>query len=190
MNVTGLIRKEFGRIKSDKRTLVLLFFIPFILILIFGLTTGGGTTKFFNAAVISKDQIRCKGYSSNSHEHDDTFIRIMRENCSSFGLYQSNITIDELEYAIVYEQCMQLLKNDIIDVFIVLPENFSEAINAGEENLTLYYHVDGSDVMAVSAVEVALQEPIALFRLEIGLMENFVIGIPYMEYFPIFHWKI
>jgi len=42
MYLGGLIRKEFGRIRSDKRTLILLFVIPVILIFVFGLTTGGG----------------------------------------------------------------------------------------------------------------------------------------------------
>ena len=40
MTISGLIQKEFNRIRSDKRTLILLFTIPMILIIIFGLTTG------------------------------------------------------------------------------------------------------------------------------------------------------
>ena len=182
MNITGLIRKEFGRIKSDKRTLILLFFIPFILILIFGLTTGGGPTAFFNAAIISRDEISCKGdFSSDSDEYDQIFISIVENNCSAFGLYKSFNSTNELEYNYSIEACKELLKNELIDVFIVLPANFSESVK-NEVDPVLIYYVDGSDLNAVNSIEVAIQEPIALFRIETDLLTNFTTMAPYMEF--------
>ncbi|MHA1488703.1 MAG: ABC transporter permease [Promethearchaeota archaeon] len=182
MNISGLIRKEFGRIKSDRRTLILLFFIPFILILIFGLTTGGGPTAFFNAAIISRDEISSKGdFSSDSDEYDQIFISIVENNCSAFGLYKSFNSTNELEYNYSIEACKELLKNELIDVFIVLPANFSESVK-NEVDPVLIYYVDGSDLNAVNSIEVAIQEPIALFRIETDLLTNFTTMSPYMEF--------
>jgi ABC-type multidrug transport system permease subunit len=36
--------------------------------------------------------------------------------------------------------------------------------------------------MAVAAIEVALQEPLALFRVEINMLENFTIMVPHLEF--------
>lgn len=183
MYIKGLIRKEFTRIKSEKRTLFLLFFIPFILILVFGLTTGGGPTAFFEAAIISRDKMPCKRgeFSSNSDEYDEVFISIVEKNCTAFGLYQSFNSTNEFQYIFAYNKCMQLLKDDIIDVFIVLPENFSESVK-NDKSPVLIYHVDGSDLSAVKSIEVALQEPIGLFRLKTGMMANFTTMMPHLEY--------
>ncbi|MFX1324710.1 MAG: ABC transporter permease [Promethearchaeota archaeon] len=182
MNIGGLIKKEFGRIKSDKRTLMLLFLIPLILIIIFGLTTGTGPTKFFTASIITKDEMPTyDGFPSNSSNYDQIFISIMESNTSSWNLHNfyNSTSIDE--YNDAFQACLNFLKNEIIDVFIVLPENFSESIE-NQTNPVLLYYIDGSDLGAVSAVEVAIQEPIALFRVEVGMLENFSIMVPYLEF--------
>lgn len=182
MNIRGLIFKEFGRIRADKRSLILIFVIPLILIIIFGLTSGGGPTEYFNAAIISKDELPVwKGFKENSHEYDEVFIRIMRDNTSSFGLYESYIARNYSGYEYTFNRYIELLRQETIDVFIVLPENFSESVNKRIDPVLLYY-VDGSDVSAVTAIEVSLQEPIALFRIEVGMMENLTIMTPYLEF--------
>ena len=66
MYLRGLISKEFGRIKSDKRTLALIFIIPVILIVIFGLTSRGGPTEYFVAAVITRDDEVCDCLNNTS----------------------------------------------------------------------------------------------------------------------------
>ena len=182
MSLGGLITKEFGRIKSDKRTLILLFLIPIILIFIFGLTTGVGPTKFFTAAIITKDDMPTYGdFPANSSEYDDDFLSIMQNKSITWTLHQYYNSTDENEYTSAYIACYNLLKNEIVDIFIVLPENFSESV-AKKVNPILFYYIDGSDLSAVSAVEVAIQEPIALFRAEADLLANFSIMVPYLEF--------
>jgi len=182
MNIGGLIQKEFGRIKSDKRTLILLFAIPIILIVIFGLTTGVGPMKFFTSAIITLDEMPTyDNFPSNSSQYDDIFISIMEQNTTAWELYRYYNSTNSLEYDEAYVRCINLLKNEVIDVFIVLPQNFSESVTNKTNPIILYY-IDGSDLSAVSAVEVALQEPIALFRVEINMLENFTIMVPHLEF--------
>ncbi len=179
-----MIFKEFGRIRSDRRTLILLFLIPLILIIVFGLTSGGGPTKYFNAAVLSKDEMHCwKGFrkEKDAHQYDDVFISIMRDNTSSFGLYESYIAHNYSGYEYTFNRYIELLRQETIDVFIVLPENFSESV-IKKVDPVIIYHVDGSDLNAVAAIEVSLQEPIALFRIEVGMTENMTVMAPSLEF--------
>jgi ABC-2 type transport system permease protein len=180
MYLRGLISKEFGRIKSDKRTLALIFIIPIILIVIFGLTSGGGPTKYFVAAIITRDGEPCDCVN-NTSEYDGTFIKIVKDKCETWGLYVSFKTDNNDDYDKVFDKCIDLLKNELIDVFLVLPEDFSETITNNTDT-TIIYYIDGSDLQAVDAVEVALQEPIGLFRIEIDKMVNFTTMSPYLEY--------
>ncbi len=182
MTIGGLIQKEFGRIKSDKRTLILLFAIPMILIVIFGLTTGVGPMKFFTAAIITRDEMPIyDNFPSNSSQYDDIFISIMEQNTTTWDLYRYYNSTNSGEYNEAFDQCFNLLKNEVIDVFIVLPQNFSESV-ANKTNPILIYYIDGSDLSAVGAIEVALQEPLALFRVEINMLENFTIMVPHLEF--------
>jgi len=182
MYLSGLIRKEFGRIKSDKRTLALLFIIPIILIVVFGLTTGVSLTKFFTSAIITRDDIPTYGdFPSNSSKYDDAFISIMQYNTTSWDLYTYYNATDSEEYDKAYQNCYNFLKNGDIDIIIILPENFSESVE-NEINPFLIYYIDGSDLTATMAIEVAIQEPIALFRAETGMIANFTIMVPYLEF--------
>jgi ABC-2 type transport system permease protein len=184
MNLGGLITKEFGRIRADKRTLILIFIIPIILIVIFGLTTGGGPTKFFNGAIITQDDMPTYDkFPANSSTYDETFISVMRDNTTSWNLIQyfNATTLDEYQEA--FDTCIDFLKNELIDVFIVLPMNFSESIQ-NNSNPILFYYIDGTDTGAIDAVEVALQEPIALFRVEANLLTNFTMMVPHLEFGP------
>ncbi|TKJ23746.1 MAG: hypothetical protein CEE42_11880 [Promethearchaeota archaeon Loki_b31] len=182
MGIGGLIQKEFGRIKSDKRTLILLFAIPIILIVIFGLTTGVGPMKFFTSAIITLDEMPTyDNFPSNSSQYDDIFISIMEQNTTTWDLYRYYNSTNSGEYNEAFDRCFNLLKNELIDVFIVLPNNFSESV-ANKTNPILIYYIDGSDLSAVGAIEVALQEPLALFRVEINMLENFTIMVPHLEF--------
>ncbi len=182
MTIGGLIQKEFNRIKSDRRTLILLFSIPMILIVIFGLTTGVGPTKFFTAAIISRDEMPTyDDFPSNSTDYDNIFISIMEHNTTTWDLYRKFNSTNIEEYYQAFNRCIYLLKNELIDVFIILPQNFSESI-ANNSNPVLIYYIDGSDSSAVGALEVAIQEPLALFRVEINMIENFTIMVPHLEF--------
>lgn len=182
MNIGGLIKKEFGRIKSDKRILILLFVIPVILIIIFGLTTGVGPTKFFTAAIITRDEMPTyDNFPTNSSQFDDIFISIMQHNTTTWDLHQFFNCTNLEDYYNAFDKCIQFIKDDIVDAFIVLPENFSESVE-NKINPVLIYFVDGSDMTATSSIEVAIQEPIALFRMQADLLENFTIMVPYLEF--------
>ena len=119
MTIAGLIKKEFSRIKSDRRTLILLFTIPMILIVIFGLTTGVGPTKFFTAVIISRDEMPTyDNFPSNSSEYDNIFISIMEHNTTAWDLYRYFNSTNSGEYNQAVNQCFSLLKNDLIDVLL------------------------------------------------------------------------
>ncbi len=182
MTISSLIQKEFNRIKSDKRTLILLFTIPMLLIVIFGLTTGVGPTKFFTAAIISCDEMPTyDDFPSNSTEFDNVFISIIEHNSTTWDLHSQYNSTNIEEYYQAFNRCLYLLKNELIDVFIILPPNFSESI-AYNFNPVLIYYIDGSDSSAVGAIEVTIQEPLALFRVEINMIENFTIMVPHLEF--------
>ena len=186
MYLSGLIRKEFSRIKADKRTLVLIFAIPIILIVIFGLTSGGGPTEYYNAAIISRDNIPYETpefplESNSSLNYDEVFIGVVEDDCSAWGLIESYECDNEEEYDDAFEECFELLRNEIIDIFIILEEDFSETVE-NETDTTLTYYIDGSDLEATSAVDVAIQEPIGLFKIKARKTVNFVTMFPYLEY--------
>lgn len=182
MKIKGLIRKEFGRIKADKRSLILLFTIPLILIVIFGLTTGGTPTKFFNVAMITRDDRPCYGnFPSNSSQYDQDFIDVVENKSSSFGMEEYyNATTDE-DYEFSLNKYREWIKEELIDAILVLPPNFSETVE-NSTNTHIIYFVDGSDSGAINAIEVSLQEPISIFRIQTGITENFTMFTPYLEY--------
>jgi len=122
-----------------------------------------------------------ENFPSNSSQYDEIFISIMEHNTTTWDLYRYFNTTNSGEYNQAFNRCFNLLKDDLIDVFIVLPQNFSELI-VNKSNPFLVYYVDGSDLSAVGAVEVALQEPISLFRVETDMLENFTIMVPHLEF--------
>ncbi|MBN1800292.1 MAG: ABC transporter permease [Candidatus Lokiarchaeota archaeon] len=190
MQLGGLIKKEFGRIKSDKRTLVLLFFIPLILIIIFGLVTGGGPTKFFTASIITRDSMPLGQEVNGTAYYDEIFISTVRDNCSAFGFHSAYNSTTEQEYDSHYAKCLDLLKNGVIGAIIILPENFTESVeNATSSNPlvksvnpVLIYAIDGSDIESVNAIKMAIQEPLALFRSQVGMLNNFTTIMPSLEF--------
>ena len=120
-------------------------------------------------------------FPTNSSQYDEIFISIMEQNTTMWDLYRYYNSTNSGEYNETFVRCLNLLKNEVIDVFIVLPQNFSESV-ANKANPILIYYIDGSDLMAVGAIEVALQEPLALFRVEINMLENFTIMVPHLEF--------
>lgn len=188
-DLTGLISKEFGRIRSDKRTLVLLFSVPLILIVTLGLTAGG-TTTFFESAVITRDSIETSGNfpDNKTSKWDETWISVMENNVTSFGFHGAENATTEEEFTTLKNTYIEKLRKESIDMFIVLPANFSEVIENGTLNPTITYYIDGSDKTAVDAAGVAMMEPIAMFRIMAGMYENMTQVIPYME-FDVPSWK-
>ena len=180
MYLSGLIGKEFQRIRADKRTLVLIFAIPVVLIIIFGLTSGGGPTKTFTTVVITRDSMPWEN-SNSTLEYDEVFISVIEDECSQWDLYKDYHSESEEQYENAYDECMELLKAEVIDCFLVLREDFSETVENGT-NTVLTYHIDASDKEAVDAFKVAIKEPIALFKIKVEKTTNFVFFQPMLEW--------
>lgn len=180
MYLSGLIGKEFQRIRADKRTLVLIFLIPVVLIIIFGLTSGGGPTKTFTTVVITRDSMPWEN-SNSTLEYDEVFISVIEDECSQWDLYKDYHSESEEQYENAYDECMELLKAEVIDCFLVLREDFSETVENGT-NTVLTYHIDASDKEAVDAFKVAIKEPIALFKIKVEKTTNFVFFQPMLEW--------
>ena len=180
MYLSGLIGKEFQRIRADKRTLVLIFAIPVVLIIIFGLTSGGGPTKTFTTVVITRDSMPWEN-SNSTLNYDEVFISVIEDECSQWDLYKDYHSESEEQYENAYDECMELLKAEVIDCFLVLREDFSETVENGT-NTVLTYHIDASDKEAVDAFKVAIKEPIALFKIKVEKTTNFVFFQPMLEW--------
>lgn len=188
-DLSGLISKEFSRIRSDKRSLLLLFAIPILLIVVLGLTAGG-TTTFFTAAIITMDDIECDGNfpDNKTSAYDETFISIAQNNCTAFGLYRYFNATDSTTLNTAMQSCHNLLRSEKIDVYLILPANFSEVVENGTQNIVISYYIDGSDMTAVNAINIALMEPVAFFRFTVGMLENLTQLVPYNE-FDVPSWK-
>ncbi len=184
MNISALVTKEFQRIAADKRTLALMFIIPALVLVIFGLSSGGGPTTLFTVNVITRDS---QGPSMNYSGQDETLIEGFQKS-AVFVLHDGifNVTSDT-DYLSCWKQNMNKLERDDIDAFIVIPANFSETAENGTDEVTLLVYVDGSDAQVSEAIHVAIQEPIAYFRIYSGLTQNFTMVVPYLE-FDVPYW--
>lgn len=179
------MRKEFQRLKTDRRTMFLIFVIPVILIVIFGLSSGGGPQKFFTVVVISEDEMFADGYyeADQIATYDELFVEVVQHNCSTFTLYQDiyyNVTSLERKYD-AYNSSLNLLRNDRIDAIIILPANFSELVN-NKTSPIIEVIADGSDLNVLDGLKMALAEPIGMFKLRSQTFENFTIAMPHFEY--------
>lgn len=148
----------------------------------FGLTSGGGPTQFFNVSIISKDSMPTYGnFPDNSSSYEGDFISVFEGNLSSFGFKGYVNVTSEVEYEEAKNFYIEWLKNEIIDMFLVLPENFSETID-NNTDISLIYYIDASNTASLSAINVTMLEPIAQFRIKIGKTANFTYIIPYLEF--------
>jgi ABC-2 family transporter protein len=195
MNLGANVQKEFRRIKANKKTLVLIFFIPVVLIVIFGLSTGGSATKFYNVAVISLDSqpqttIMENGVLVNdTAEYTPLFFDVIENKSRSFGLEKSyNITSDK-SYKTAIDETYKMIGSETIDLVIILPANFTECLK-NSQNLTIILQLDGSDAATKNGIDTAIQEPIFLTLTEIiqsnisniDVASNFTILMPTLEY--------
>ena len=180
MNLSALVSKEFQRISADKRTLVLLFLIPALVLVIFGLSSGGGPTTFLNVNIITRDS-EILG-AANSSAFDESFINTVG-NSTVFTVRRSvyNAT-DQASYDAYLAENKELIKKDVIDAVIIIPINFSEIIDQENDTLILKAFLDGSDAQVKDSFHVAIQEPISTFRITEGLTENLTVVIPYLEF--------
>ncbi len=184
-NIGSLMVKEFQRLKTDRRTLFLIFIIPVILIIIFGLSSGGGPQKFFTVVVITEDDMFADSFyaEDQTSQYDKLFVEVVQYNCSAFTLYENNyfnVTSLERRYT-SYNQSLRLLREDKIDAIIILPANFSELVR-NKSSPVIELIADGSDLNVLEGLKTAMSEPIGMFKLRSQTFENFTMAMPYFEY--------
>lgn len=186
MNISALVTKEFERVKADKRTLALMFLIPALVLIIFGFSSGSGPRTMFTVNLITRDS-QVTGPAVNSSALDEKLIDGF-EHSAVFILHDRvyNVTNDTA-YASCLNQNMNKLRHDDIDAIVIIPANFSEAAGNLSSEVTLIVYVDGSDAQVSEAIHVAIQEPIAYFRINARLMSNFTTVVPYLE-FDVPYW--
>jgi ABC-2 type transport system permease protein len=169
--IWDLIIKEFGRIKSDRKGLIMLFLFPLITIIIFGFSSGGGYEIAYTVGVINQDNT-IHGYNMvNAFYNANTTMTVVANYTAT------NIT----EFQAAFEQAYELLKNDKIEMICIIPENFSESVD-NSSNPVLIIYVDGSGLTSQNDLYLALTEPFMYFKMIEGNWSGTVLIFPYLEY--------
>ncbi|MFX1515533.1 MAG: ABC transporter permease [Promethearchaeota archaeon] len=185
MNLGSLIIKEFRRIKSDKRSLVLMFLVPIIVITFFGLSAGESLTSPYRIMVITNDHLPQSTISVNgtlvndSRDYSDIFFDILENQTESFEL----IEIDNSSLKSALESAEDQIRREEVDVAAYLPENFTESI-FHHQNLTFQLYIDGSDSRVREGITTAFQELLLLLISEIQSEEEDFIGSKFVFTLP------
>ncbi len=189
MILGSLIIKEFRRIKSDKRSLALMFLVPTIIIIFFGLSAGESLTSPYRIIVITHDHLPQSTLSVNgtlvvnSHDYSDIFFDILENQTESFELLE----IDNSFLTSALESAEEQIRLEEVDVAVHLAENFTESITY-HRNLTLSLFIDGSDLRVREGITTAFQELLLLLISEIQTEEEnftgseFVFNLPTLEF--------
>ncbi len=180
----NLIKKEFDRIITDRKSLIMLFLLPLITIIIFGLSSGGGYISTFDAALISYDSQSWNGTSYNNYESTmiNSYLNSSLINLNSNLVFtESSGFNDSKIFNSLPPKVKLLLYNGDVAVIVVIPPNFSETVNKSI-NSVLYYVYDASDLMTTSSIGVSMQEPLLLFRVAISNFKGVVLAFPSPEY--------
>jgi len=185
VQIKSLILKEFGRVKSDKRSLIMLVLLPLVTIIIFGLSTGGGPQMTFNVSLITNDYIGAT--SPSNYTYDSTLIDAF-QNSSSSDLMFSLVVVSVFNSTSTseYAQHLAVAKNQmnlgLIDAIVIIPENFSEDFGADNDTI-LECVVDASQTQyAAENFQTVLQLPIMYFRMETEHTQGAIIFLPYLEF--------
>ena len=129
-----LVVKEFGRIKSDRKGLIMLFLFPLITVIIFGFSSGGGYEIAYTVGVINQDP------SAHGYNMVDAFYA----SNTTMSIVSNYTTTTPIEFQSAYEDAYELFRLDKIEMIVVIPENFSEYVDNGTNPIVIIY-TDGSD---------------------------------------------
>ena len=121
--VKAVVRKEFIQIRRDLRSLILALVIPAVMMILFGYAVTMDI-KEFPVGVYDQDQTQKSAQFIRSFEKSGYF---------SIKDYSDN-----------YSQLERLIEKGEIKIGLVIPENFSKGITAGEE-VKVQVILDGSD---------------------------------------------
>ncbi|MHA1270126.1 MAG: ABC transporter permease [Candidatus Helarchaeota archaeon] len=179
-----LIKKEFDRIITDRKSLIMLFLLPLITIIIFGLSSGGGYITTYDVALVSYDT---QTWNSTTYSQYESIIISSYRNSSLISLnpnfiYQFSSGFDKSNlFGSLPPNVSILLYNGDVQVIVIIPPNFSECINKSINSRIICVY-DASDMMASGSIGVSMQEPLLYFRLAIENFQGVVMAFPSPEY--------
>ncbi len=180
----NLIKKEFDRIKTDRKSLIMLFILPLITIIIYGLSSGGGYITSYDVAIVSYDSQVWNGTAYSQYESilidsffNSTIINLEKDNVfyMSSGFNESNVV------GSLTPDINLLLYDSKVQVIVIIPPNFSETVNKSINSVLICIY-DASDMMATSSLGPSMQEPLLYFRMAIPNFKGLVVAFPSPEY--------
>lgn len=169
--IWDLIIKEFGRIKSDRKGLIMLFLFPLLTVIIFGFSSGGGYEIAYTVGIINQD--------SGVHGNNMVQAFYQANNTMTVIFNRTAVTVSEFQDA--YEEAYQQLCDDIIEMIFIIPENFSQMVGNGSNPIVIV-HIDGSGLTSQNDLYLALTEPFLQFKIIEGNLTGTVLMLPYFEY--------
>ncbi len=169
--IVNLIIKEFGRIKSDRKGLIMLFLFPLITVIIFGFSSGGGYEINYSVGIINVDV----------GGHGNNMVNAFYQSTSTMNVIY-NRTVTFLTFDEAFEDAYQDLKADIIEMIFIIPEEFSQMVDQGLNPQVIVY-IDASDSeTAENDLYLALAEPFLEFKKIEDNMTGAVLLTPHIEY--------
>ncbi|MFW9991778.1 MAG: ABC transporter permease [Candidatus Odinarchaeota archaeon] len=189
MNLGSLIIKEYRRIRSDKRSLALMFLVPVVIIVFFGLSTGATFASPYRIVVMTRDHLPQSTIFANgtlvadSHDYSNILVDIIDNRTESFEL----VEVYDSSLASALESAHEQIRLEEVDVAVTLSENFTESI-LYHQDLTLQLYIDGSDIKVREGITTAFQELLLLLISEIQSGDEsfegseFVFHLPTLEY--------
>ncbi|MHA1649848.1 MAG: ABC transporter permease [Candidatus Helarchaeota archaeon] len=169
--IWNLVLKEFGRIKSDRKGLIMLFLFPLITIIIFGFSSGGGYEIAYTVGIINQD----------TGIHGTNMVQAFFQSPTTMTVIKNYTTTTPTEFQQAYKEAYDLLRFDEIEMLFIIPENFSQAVDNGSNPIVIVY-LDGSGLISFNDPYLALTEPFMQFKLIEGNWSGTVLIFPYMEY--------
>ena len=170
-HIWDLVIKEFGRIKSDRKGLVMLFLFPLITIIIFGFSSGGGYQIAYTVSVINQD----------AGIHGANLAQAFFLSNNTMTVISNYTTTTPTEFQDAFEQAFLMLKNDQIEMIFIIPENFSNYVINGSNPIVIVY-IDGSDMTSFNNLYLALSEPFVQYKMLENNWSGTIIMFPYPEY--------
>jgi ABC-2 type transport system permease protein len=169
--IWDLVIKEFGRIKSDRKGLVMLFLFPLITVIIFGFSSGGGYQIAYTVSIINQD----------AQFHGTNMAQAFFLSNSTMTVISNYTATNPTEFQNAFEEAFQLLKSDQIEMLFIIPENFSDYVANGTNPIVIVY-TDGSDYTSFNDLYLALSEPFMQFKMLENNWSGTIVMFPYPEY--------
>ncbi len=172
VRIWDLVKKEFGRIKSDRKGLVMLFLFPLITVIIFGYSSGGGYEIAYSVGIINQD----------SGAHGNNMVQAFYASNLTMNVIFNQTTTNATEFQTAYQYAYELMRDEVIDMIFVIPDNFSAMVDNGSNPVVIVF-VDASGLTSsFNDPYLALTEPFLQFKIIEGNWSGTILMMPYLEY--------